>query len=104
MAVLLAVLFESNDLKSSSDAVFEAYSIPFTAPNFAPRLTHKNRSSAAPENFMENTSGQGPLAQVPAEIDRWNWGAFLLNWIWGIGNDSFIALLSRIGLGPKTSN
>jgi hypothetical protein len=42
---------------------------------------------------MENTSGQGKLAAVPPEIDRWNWGAFLLNWIWGIGNDTFIALL-----------
>ncbi len=42
---------------------------------------------------MENTSGQGKSATVPAEIDRWNWGAFLLNWIWGIGNNTFIALL-----------
>lgn len=42
---------------------------------------------------MENTSGQGALASVPAEVDRWNWGAFLLNWIWGIGNNTFIALL-----------
>lgn len=42
---------------------------------------------------MENTSGQGKFAIVPAEIDRWNWGAFLLNWIWGIGNNTFIALL-----------
>lgn len=42
---------------------------------------------------MENTSGQGKLAVVPPEIDRWNWGAFLLNWIWGIGNNTFIALL-----------
>ncbi len=33
---------------------------------------------------------------VPAEIDRWNWGAFLLNWIWGIGNNTFIALLTLI--------
>ncbi|MBA4418402.1 MAG: hypothetical protein C0392_10915 [Syntrophus sp. (in: bacteria)] len=33
------------------------------------------------------------MATVPAEIDRWNWGAFLLNWIWGIGNNTFIALL-----------
>jgi hypothetical protein len=31
---------------------------------------------------------------VPAEIDRWNWGAFLLNWIWGIGNNTYIALLT----------
>jgi hypothetical protein len=30
---------------------------------------------------------------IPAEIDRWNWGAFLLNWIWGVGNNTFIALL-----------
>jgi hypothetical protein len=26
-------------------------------------------------------------------LDRWNWGAFFLNWIWGIGNNTFIALL-----------
>lgn len=42
---------------------------------------------------MENTSGQGKAVLVPSEIDRWNWGAFLLNWIWGIGNNTFIALL-----------
>lgn len=42
---------------------------------------------------MENTSGQGSSATVPAEIDRWNWGAFFLNWIWGIGNNTYIALL-----------
>lgn len=42
---------------------------------------------------MENTSGQGKSAVVPPEIDRWNWGAFLLNWIWGVGNNTFIALL-----------
>lgn len=24
--------------------------------------------------------------QVPAELRRWNWGAFGLTWIWGIGN------------------
>jgi hypothetical protein len=45
---------------------------------------------------MENTSGQGVAATVPAEVDRWNWGAFLLNWIWGIGNNTFIALLMFI--------
>jgi hypothetical protein len=42
---------------------------------------------------MENTSGSGDASVVPAEIDRWNWGAFLLNWIWGVGNNTFIALL-----------
>lgn len=47
---------------------------------------------------MDNTSGQGVLAVVPPEIDRWNWGAFLLNWIWGIGNNTFIALLMFVPL------
>jgi len=45
---------------------------------------------------MENTSGTGRAAAVPAEIDHWNWGAFLLNWIWGVGNNTFIALLALI--------
>jgi Cytochrome oxidase complex assembly protein 1 len=33
---------------------------------------------------------------IPPELDRWNWGAFLLNWIWGIGNNTYIALLTLI--------
>lgn len=32
-------------------------------------------------------------AEIPADADRWNWGAFLLTWIWGIGNSTFISLL-----------
>lgn len=33
---------------------------------------------------------------IPPELDRWNWGAFLLNWIWGIGNKTYIALLTLV--------
>jgi hypothetical protein len=42
---------------------------------------------------MENTSGGGSSAAVPEEVDRWNWGAFLLTWIWGVGNDTYRAFL-----------
>lgn len=35
-------------------------------------------------------------AEIPPELDRWNWGAFFLTWIWGIGNSTFIALLALI--------
>ncbi|MCJ7808381.1 MAG: leucine-rich repeat domain-containing protein, partial [Dehalococcoidia bacterium] len=45
---------------------------------------------------MENTSGQGKLAKIPIEIRGWNWGAFFLNWIWGVGNSVWIALLCLI--------
>jgi hypothetical protein len=46
------------------------------------------------------SNAQTPIDRqtIPPEIDRWNWGAFLLNWIWGIGNNTFIALLALIPL------
>ncbi|MBM3150297.1 MAG: ribonuclease G [Chloroflexi bacterium] len=33
---------------------------------------------------------------MPEEIKGWNWGAFLMSWIWGIGNKVWIALLALI--------
>jgi len=33
---------------------------------------------------------------MPAGVGQWNWGAFLLNWIWGLGNRTYIALLCLI--------
>lgn len=31
--------------------------------------------------------------EIPRELDRWSWGAFFLNWIWGLGNSTYVALL-----------
>ena len=45
---------------------------------------------------VENTSGQGRLATIPEEVRGWNWGAFFLSWIWGVGNNVWIALLAFI--------
>jgi hypothetical protein len=44
----------------------------------------------------DNSSGLGKDAVVPAEIMKWNWGAFFFNWIWGLGNKTYIALLALI--------
>jgi hypothetical protein len=41
----------------------------------------------------DNSSGMGSRSPVPPEIQKWNWGAFLLNWIWSIGNGAFVGLL-----------
>ncbi|MBA3788841.1 ribonuclease G [Patescibacteria group bacterium] len=43
-----------------------------------------------------NTSGQGRMSVIPPEIKGWNWGAFGLNWIWGLGNSTYIALLTFV--------
>lgn len=41
-----------------------------------------------------NNSGQGPQSAAPAEVlIGFNWGACFLNWIWGLGNKSYITLL-----------
>lgn len=45
-----------------------------------------------------NTSGSGKFAEVPKEISGWSWGGFLLTWIWGLGNGTFIALLAFVPL------
>ena len=45
-----------------------------------------------------NTSGQGKGTELPDELKGLNWGAFLLNWIWGLGNRTYIALLALIPL------
>lgn len=45
---------------------------------------------------MENTSGMGAQAQVPPEVRGWNWGAFFFNWIWGLFNNTLIALLTLV--------
>jgi hypothetical protein len=46
--------------------------------------------------FMSDSPAALDPKAIPAEIRLWNWGAFLLNWIWGIGNQTYIALLALI--------
>ncbi len=46
--------------------------------------------------IQDNSSGTGPGAVVPAGIKRWNWGAFSLTWIWGLGNSTYIAFLAFV--------
>ena len=45
---------------------------------------------------MSNVFASQQQGPIPPEIDRWNWGAFLLSWIWGIGNNVLAALLALI--------
>ena len=36
------------------------------------------------------------LGPLPDELRGWNWGAFLLTWIWGLGNGVHISLLTFV--------
>jgi hypothetical protein len=67
------------------------------------RVLGETSGQVAPEEdeineSIVNTSGQGKLSIVPREIQKWNWGAFLLPPLWGIGNKTYIILLGFIPL------
>jgi len=38
---------------------------------------------------------------IPNDIRRWNWGAFFLSWIWGLGNRTFIAMIILIPMAAS---
>jgi hypothetical protein len=44
----------------------------------------------------ENNSGQGECYPVPADVAGWSWGGFCLNWIWAIGNRTWLGLFAMI--------
>ncbi|MDO8513880.1 MAG: hypothetical protein Q7S37_05240 [bacterium] len=67
-------------------------------------------SSTSPASSADNTLSRltGPSANAtpsaggsnrpfPPELNRWNWGAFSLTWIWSIGNRVWIGLFALIG-------
>lgn len=47
---------------------------------------------------MNSKKAKVTIKQAPDEIKKWNWGAFSLNWIWGIFNGVYIAFLCLIPL------
>jgi len=69
-------------------------------PGLQPQSVEKNNVENS--NPIQTTGQEQAQNKedVPKEIQRWNWGAFFLTWIWGIGNNVWIALLSFIpGVG-----
>jgi Pentapeptide repeats (8 copies) len=48
---------------------------------------------AKPSDFSSNSSGQGKPSRVPVNIRGWNWGAFLLPWLWFVPNQVWGGIL-----------
>jgi hypothetical protein len=69
------------------------YQETFSTPPPPPPPSPETVSHQSP---VKNTSGQGKTSLVPPEIQKWNWGACVLSWIWGIGNKTYIALLTLL--------
>ena len=75
---------------------------PIATTRIAPRsvratmLRRAVRSRNRKTRIMTDLRPRIEPQDIPPELDRWNWGAFLLNWIWGVGNNTYIALLTFV--------
>ena len=65
-----------------------------------PDLPSPASTPHAPLHANTNTSGQGKRHPLPDGVAGWSWGAFLLSWIWAIGNRTWLGLFGLIpGVG-----
>jgi len=60
------------------------------------RFTPPTADLDSPLLMAANNSGGGKDIVPPEGVKGWSWGAFLLNWIWGVSNKTFISLLCWI--------
>ncbi|MBQ6516905.1 superinfection immunity protein [bacterium] len=81
-----------------------------TLPNLSKNEENENRSignvlsiaqtllknSRMQENSNSTINESSMNNDIPDNIKQWNWGAFWLSWIWGIGNKSFKTLWALI--------
>lgn len=68
------------------------------APNASFCSVCGNRVDAAGPVSLDKPAAHVPAApgEIPEGVKGWSWGAFLLNWIWAIGNRSWIGLLALV--------
>lgn len=69
--------------------------LPDLSKNTTENKDNKNSNylNVIVDDFRNNFKPSQKVKEVPTEIQgRFNWGAFLLNWIWGIGNKSYQTL------------
>lgn len=82
---------------NDSDAKFcESCGKPISSQQQQTIVNPQIHNQTAPKTDFQNNSGQGKTAALPAPLYGWNWGAFFLTWIWGIGNNTMIALLALL--------
>lgn len=67
-----------------------------TQPPPQPVVTPQQQFQNPQGSNFQNSSGMGTASTLPPQLTGWNWGAFFLNWIWGIGNNTYIAFLCLI--------
>jgi hypothetical protein len=61
--------------------------------NNQPGANHVSQADEIVSLRRQHSNLYREATSIPEEIKGWNWGAFLLSWIWAIGNNVWIGLL-----------
>ena len=64
--------------------------------NFNNNQNYNNLNSNTHYNINNKPYSTNVYDEVPETVHKWNWGAFMLPIAWGIGNKSFLCLLTCI--------
>lgn len=70
------------------------------APETPAQPSPAPQAAAPAPTGVSSSTAPGLNGPLPAELGGWNWGAFLLSWIWAIGNQVWLGLLALVPLGP----
>ena len=85
-------------IKASQNVVLAALTAladKLYCPSCIDKLINKTIENTS--NLTEETSRAPSNAEPPQAVPGgWNWGAFFLTWIWGIGNQVWISLLTFV--------
>ncbi|MBM3957711.1 MAG: zinc ribbon domain-containing protein [Gemmatimonadetes bacterium] len=78
-----------------------ARSAALESPRTRPVFTPEQRQSAGAQRDLRSTFDRGndsgsPGAPLPEELQGWNWGAFLLDFAWGMGNRVWWAVVAGL--------
>ena len=68
----------------------QAYNPPTSQPHAAPQQPQYGAQQPSPQEMKNSMEPYGK------DLDKWNWGAFLLGWIWGVFNNVYWTLLALI--------
>jgi len=82
----------TDKIKATQDPAFSwgtALADKLYCPSCIDKLINKN--TLAKETPL-TSSDEELLQPFPESLKRWNWGAFLLTWIWGVSNGVYYSL------------
>ncbi len=72
------------------------YQVPPIPPQAPPQSNPQPGVSATTYPYDQSPVAAAAQQAVPSILGKWNWGAFLLSWVWGVFNGAYLSLLCLV--------